>query len=76
MNKKILLFLIAFMLVVFPAIGQEKSAIEKELEKIGLQNVAEEIPGVEVYMVYATPYNLWEGCCMKVSTRHISFRKP
>lgn len=36
---------------------QGKSELEKELEAIGLQNVAEEIPGVEVYMVYATPYN-------------------
>ena len=34
-----------------------KSDIEKGLERIGLQNVSEEIPGVEVYMVYATPYN-------------------
>lgn len=34
-----------------------KSALEKELEMIGLQNVADEIPGIEVYMVYATPYN-------------------
>lgn len=37
--------------------GQEKSKVEKHLEKIGLQNVAEQIPGIEVYMVYATPYN-------------------
>lgn len=35
----------------------EKSDIEKGLEQIGLLNVAEEIPGIEVYMVYATPYN-------------------
>lgn len=34
-----------------------KSEIEKELEQLGLCNVAEEVPGVEVYMVYATPYN-------------------
>ena len=40
-----------------PVVNQEKSDIEKSLERIGLQNVAEEIPGVEVYMVYATPYN-------------------
>lgn len=45
---------------------QRKSDIEKGLEQIGLQNVAEEIPGIEVYMVYATPYNfmgrtLYEG---------------
>lgn len=37
--------------------GQGKSNIEKNLEKIGLLNVAEEIPGIEVHMVYATPYN-------------------
>lgn len=36
---------------------QNKSDIERHLEKNGLQNVAEEIPGIEVYMVYATPYN-------------------
>ena len=49
-----------------PAGNHRKSNIEKELERIGLQNVAEEIPGIEVYMVYATPYNfmgrvLYEG---------------
>ena len=37
--------------------AQSKSKLEKELEKKGLLNVAEHIPGVEVYMVYATPYN-------------------
>ena len=49
-----------FVILVFiapSAWGQKKSDIEKGLEKIGLQNVAEEIPGIEVYMVYATPYN-------------------
>ncbi len=40
-----------------PTTESGKSAIEKELEQIGLQSVGEEIPGVEVYMVYATPYN-------------------
>lgn len=45
---------------------QDKSEIERHLEEIGLQNVADEIPGIEVYMVYATPYNfmgrvLYEG---------------
>ena len=45
---------------------QGKSEVEKGLEAIGLQNVAEEIPGIEIYMVYATPYNfmgrvLYEG---------------
>lgn len=29
----------------------------KKLEQIGLQNVADEISSIEVYMVYATPYN-------------------
>ena len=43
-----------------------KSEIELGLEQIGLQSVSEQIPGVEVYMVYATPYNfmgrvLYEG---------------
>ena len=56
--KQLALFLVALM---FVACGQAdkcgKSDIEKNLETIGLQNVAEEIPGVEVYMVYATPYN-------------------
>ena len=57
MNKQLSLIFIALMLI-FPSVwGQKKSDIEKQLEKIGLQNVAEEIPGIEVYMVYATPYN-------------------
>lgn len=34
-----------------------KSELELNLEQLGLQNVAEEIPGVEVHMVYSTPYN-------------------
>ena len=45
------------MLYSVAAQAQSKSKLEKELEKIGLLNVAEHIPGVEVYMVYATPYN-------------------
>ena len=66
MNKKLSLIFIALMLIAYPVWGQKKSDIEKQLEKIGLQNVAEEIPGIEVYMVYATPYNfmgrvLYEG---------------
>lgn len=40
---------------------QGKSEIEKGLEQIGLQSVTEEISGVEVYMVYATPYNFMGG---------------
>ncbi len=36
---------------------KSKSQIEKHLEEIGLLNVAEAVPGVDVYMVYATPYN-------------------
>ena len=45
---------------------QGESAIEKQLEQIGLQNISDEISGIEVYMVYATPYNfmgrvLYEG---------------
>ena len=60
MNK-----LFAFMILAFsftacqqqPTGEERKSTVEKELEQTGLQNVAEEIPGIEVYMVYATPYN-------------------
>ena len=65
--KKTLFILTALMLAACQNGGNDsKSDIEKELEEIGLQNVAEEIPGVEVYMVYATPYNfmgrvLYEG---------------
>ena len=66
MYKKLSFVLLAVMLVASPIAAQVKSDIEKELEKIGLQNVAEEISGVDVYMVYATPYNfmgrvLYEG---------------
>ena len=57
MNKQLSLLFIAMMLIVSSVWGQKKSDIEKQLEKIGLQNVTEEIPGIEVYMVYATPYN-------------------
>ena len=60
MNK-----LFAFMILAFsftacqqlPTGEERKSTVEKELEQTGLQNVAEEIPGIEVFMVYATPYN-------------------
>ena len=56
--KKSLLGMLLLMLVACKPTGeQSKSEIEKGLEEIGLQNVAEEIPGIEVYMVYATPYN-------------------
>ncbi len=49
-----------------PAAEQSKTEIEKGLEQIGLQSVSDEIPTIEVYMVYATPYNfmgrvLYEG---------------
>ena len=57
MNKQLSLLFIAMMLIVSSVWGQKKSDTEKQLEKIGLQNVTEEIPGIEVYMVYATPYN-------------------
>lgn len=57
MKKLLTLAFIALALVACKPCEQEKSAIEKHLEQIGLQNVAEEIPGIEVYMVYATPYN-------------------
>ena len=57
MKKQLSLVFMALMLMACPVWGQKKSDMEKHLEKIGLQNVAEEIPGIEVYMVYATPYN-------------------
>ena len=64
------LFILASIALAFAACHQTreqgKSAIEKQLEQIGLQNVSDEISGIEVYMVYATPYNfmgrvLYEG---------------
>ncbi len=58
MMKKMIFSLVALMLLCTAAVqAQSKSKLEKELEKKGLLNVAEHIPGVEVYMVYATPYN-------------------
>ena len=61
-----LLSLVALFVACKPAGQPGKSGLEKSLEQIGLLNVAEEIPGIEVYMVYATPYNfmgrvLYEG---------------
>ena len=59
MIKRIFTDLIGLVLVIVctACANQGKSKLELELELTGLQNVAEEIPGVEVYMVYATPYN-------------------
>ena len=59
MSKLLSLFFISLMVAACqPVKEQGKSDIEKNLERIGLQNVAEEISGIEVYyMVYATPYN-------------------
>lgn len=66
--KKLLSLILIFLMVAAcqPAKEQGKSDIEKELEGIGLQNVVDAIPGIEVYMVYSTPYNfmgrvLYEG---------------
>lgn len=66
--KKLLTFAFIAMALTACQHGGEQgtSAVEAQLEQIGLQNVAKEIPGVEVYMVYATPYNfmarvLYEG---------------
>lgn len=64
--KRVLWLLGIILSVITSVYAQSKSKIEQELEKTGLLNVAEEIPGVEVYMVYATPYNfmgrvLYEG---------------
>ena len=57
MKKQMMFLLASLMLAACQPGEQQKSPIEKELEQIGLQNVAEAIPGIEVYMVYATPYN-------------------
>ena len=57
MKRYLILAVLMMIVCLNSANGQKKSKIEKELESIGLLNVAEEIPGVEVYMVYATPYN-------------------
>lgn len=64
--KKIILIALLFAVACNSVPEQGKSAVEKQLEQAGLQSVAGEIPGVEVYMVYATPYNfmgrvLYEG---------------
>ncbi len=55
MRKIVILAVVMCMAVAVNA--QQKSKIEKHLEEIGLLNVAEAVPGVEVYMVYSTPYN-------------------
>ena len=56
--KRTLLFLAILLVIPCNANNRDdKSKIEKQLESIGLQNVEDEIPGIEVYMVYATPYN-------------------
>ena len=57
MKRAILFVVTALTIMTMPACVQTKSGVEKHLEQIGLKNVAEEIPGIEVYMVYATPYN-------------------
>ena len=57
MRKILLAFAVIMMVASTSVWAQKKSKIEKELEALGLQNVADEIPGIEVYMVYATPYN-------------------
>lgn len=57
MKRLLFLALVLLMTTSVSVRGEEKSKIERELEKLGLLSVAEEIPGVEVYMVYATPYN-------------------
>lgn len=57
MKRYSILVALLLAICVLNANAQKKSKIEKHLEEIGLQNVQEHIPGVEVYMVYATPYN-------------------
>ena len=56
--KKIWFYIFLLLFVSCKSVDQQgKSEMELGLEQLGLQNVAEEIPGIEVYMVYATPYN-------------------
>lgn len=56
--KKIWFYIFLLMFVSCKSVDQQgKSEMELGLEQLGLQNVAEEMPGIEVYMVYATPYN-------------------
>ena len=56
--KRISLFLLPLLIVTcIASTNPGKSKTEQELEQMGLLNVADEIPGIEVYMVYATPYN-------------------
>ena len=57
MKKSLLRLAILLVAAATTACMQSQSEIEKNLEALGLQNVAEVIPGVEVQMVYATPYN-------------------
>ena len=53
MSELLSLFFISLMVAAcLPVKGYGKSDIEKDLEQIGLQYVAEEIPDIEVYMVY------------------------
>ena len=37
--------------------GDKKTTVEKNLEEIGMQNVAEEIPGIEIHKVKSTIVN-------------------
>lgn len=56
--KKIWFYIFLLMFVSCKSVDQQgQSEMELGLEQLGLQNVAEEMPGIEVYMVYATPYN-------------------
>lgn len=57
MNRTLLFLAILLVIPCNANNRDDKSKIEKQLESIGLQNVEDEIPGIEVYMVYATPYN-------------------
>ena len=58
MNKVLLYIFISMTAAACQStVNNGKSDIESNLEKIGLLNLAEEIPGIEVHMVYSTPYN-------------------
>lgn len=50
MNKKLSLIFVILVFIAPSAWGQKKSDIEKGLEKIGLQNVTEEIPSINCHL--------------------------
>lgn len=57
MSRRVRNLIIFLTIVCSSACVQDKSKVEKQLEEAGLQSVEECIPGIEIYMVYSTPYN-------------------